>query len=320
MQKLMPKRVEKTFQGSMTTITQKIKELITTELNNTVKKHSTGTRKAKILAVCSQKGGVGKTTTAVNLSSALVKFYNKKVLVTDLDPQGHVEKSLSALIEEGVDYKPLSDILLARHGQILDGVVKTKHENLHITPGDKTLYETEGQLASKIGRELILFNSFEAAKTHYDYIIIDCPPNLGNLTVNALCAADYVVIPCEMSVLAFEGVSDLLETVATINQRLNKKLKILGVLFTRVDGRNISMNSLVEDNMRKMFKGKIFKSQVAVNTDLNKSQLEGEPIFDYAPHSTGAANYKTLAGEIINRVGEVKNKAAKTSSDPAVLN
>lgn len=297
----------------MTTITQKIKDLINTEINAKITPHLTGNRKAKVIAVCSQKGGVGKTTTAVNLSSALVKFYHKKVLVTDLDPQGHVEKSLNALIDEGIDYTPISDILMAKHGQILDGIVKTKKENLHITPGDKTLYETEGQISSKLGREFILINSFEVAKTHYDYIIIDCPPNLGNLTVNALCAADYVVIPCEMSVLAFEGVSDLLETVATINHRINKRLKILGVLFTRVDGRNVAMNKLVEENMRKMFKGKVFKSQVAVNTDLNKSQLEGEPIFDYAPNSSGANNYESLAGEIIKRVGERKAKGTNKS-------
>ncbi|OVE82289.1 hypothetical protein BVY03_01290 [bacterium K02(2017)] len=270
-----------------------------------------GNKKAKIIAVCSQKGGVGKTTTAVNLSSALATFYDSKVLVTDLDPQGHIEKSLNSTIEEGIDYAPLSEILMAKNGQIIDGIVKTSNENLHLTPGDKNLYETEGQLANKLGREFILINSFELAKTHYDYIIIDCPPSLGNLTVNALCAADYVIIPCEMSVLGFEGVTDLLETVATINQRLNKKLKILGVLFTRVDKRNMAMNKLVAENMHKLFKGKVFKSQVYINTDLNKSQFEGESIFEFSPRSSGAKNYKGLAEEIVNRVNRKKNTNPK---------
>jgi len=286
----------------MSSITQKLKELINAEIAPQHQYQKMGSHKAKIIAVCSQKGGVGKTTTAVNLSSALVKFYKKKVLITDLDPQGHVEKSLNSIIEEGIDYKPLSDIFLTKHAQILDGVIKTKNENLHITPGDKTLYETEGQISAKLGREFILTHAYQVAKTHYDYIIIDCPPNLGNLTINALSSADYVLVPCEMSVLAFEGVSDLLETVETINQHINKRLKILGVLFTRVDKRNLSMNKLVEENMRKLFKGKIFKSQVYINTDINKSQFEGASIFDFAPRSTGAINYKSLADEVMEKV------------------
>jgi len=293
-------------------LTQKIKELIDTEIHKAVNQYPRGKRKAKIIAICSQKGGVGKTTTAVNLSSALVKFHDKKVLVTDMDPQGHVEKSLASMIEEGIDYTPLSEILMAKRGEMLEGIVKTNYENLHITPGDRTLYETEGQLASKLGREFILTNSLEIAKTHYDYIVIDCPPNLGNLTINALCSADYVVIPCEMSVLAFEGVSDLLETLETISHRLNKGLKILGVLFTRVDGRNIQMNELVEENMHQYFKGKIFKNKIAVNTDLNKAQLEGEPVFDYAPSSTGSTNYKALSNEIVKKLGGKRKSKSKS--------
>ncbi|MBU0506616.1 ParA family protein [bacterium] len=286
-------------------ITETIKDLIQAELGQN-QQYAKGKKHAKIIAVCSQKGGVGKTTTAVNLGSALVKFFNKRVLLTDLDPQGHVEKSLSSIVEEGIDYSPMSEILMAKHGEILDGVVKTSDENLHITPGDKALYETEGQLASKLGREFILQNTFSMAKTHYDFIIIDCPPNLGNLTINALCAADYAVIPCEMSVLAFEGVNDLVDTLETIKTRLNKKLQVLGVLFTRVDGRNITMNELVETNMKKQFKGKIFRSKITVNTALNKAQLEGEPVFDFAPTSSGAVNYEALAKEIVKKVNPEK--------------
>jgi chromosome partitioning protein len=291
-------------------LTETIKDLIQAELGQT-QQYAKGKKRAKIIAVCSQKGGVGKTTTAVNLGSALVKFFDKRVLLTDLDPQGHVEKSLSSIVEEGIDYSPMSEILLSKHGEILDGVVKTSDENLHITPGDKGLYETEGQLASKLGREFILQNTFSLAKTHYDYIIIDCPPNLGNLTINALCAADYAVIPCEMSVLAFEGVNDLVETLETIKMRLNKKLQVLGVLFTRVDGRNTTMNDLVETNMKKHFKGKIFRSKITVNTALNKAQLEGEPVFDFAPTSSGSTNYQALAKEIVTRVSKGKGKSVR---------
>jgi chromosome partitioning protein len=297
-------------------IADRIKNLVIAETRSPKKKNAKSSPRAKIIAICSQKGGVGKTTTAVNLGSALAKFHNKKVLVTDLDPQGHVEKSLGSTVNEGVDYTPLSRVLIDKKSELLDAVVKTNNERLHITPGDKTLYETEGALTAKIGREFILTNSLDSARSQYDFIIIDCPPNLGNLTLNALCAADYVLVPCEMSVLAFEGVSDLLSTLDTVTERLNPELKVLGVLFTRVDGRNITMNKLVEDNMTKQFKGQIFRSKIAVNTDLNKAQLEGCSVFDFAPSSSGSSNYKDLSSEILKRLAHkpASRAAAKRTS------
>lgn len=259
-------------------------------------------KQAKIIAICSQKGGVGKTTTAVNLSAALAKFHNKKVLTVDLDSQGHVEKSLGAIIPDGVEYKPLSTTLTEKKGNVLASIIKTESNYLHITPGDKALSEAEGVLASKIGREFMLAQCLAEAKQLYDFIILDCPPNLGNLTLNALCAADFAVVPCEMSVLAFEGVADLLDTIDVVNERLNKALRVLGVVFTRVDGRNSTMNALVEENLKNYFKGNIFKTRVAVNTDLNKAQLEGCSVFDFAPSSTGALNYSSLTNEILKNI------------------
>jgi len=256
-------------------LTEKIKELISTDALQMADKLTKGEKKAKVIAICSQKGGVGKTTTAVNLASALSQLHHKKVLIVDLDPQGHVEKSLGSLIPDGMEYTPMSATLLAKKGNIIDSVIQTELELLSITPGDRALYETEGALASKIGREFILATALKVARTRFDFIILDCPPNLGNLTINALCAAEYLVIPCEMSVLAFEGVTDLLDTLDTVNERLNKNLKVLGVVFTRVDGRNITMNDLVEENLKNYFQGSIFKARIAVNTDLNKAQLDG---------------------------------------------
>ena len=279
-------------------LADRLKDLITPE----IKDLSKGSRDAIIVSICSQKGGVGKTTTAVNLGTALAKFHNKKVLVCDLDPQGHVEKSLGAIIPDGVEYTPLSRILAAKKGNVLDSVIKTQLPHFDLTPGDKALVETESILAAKIGKEFILSRALESARSLYDFIIFDCPPSLGNLTINALCASNYAVVPCEMSVLAFEGVSDLLETVELVNERLNKELKILGVLFTRVDGRNITMNDVIENNMKKYFNGRIFKSQVAVNTAINKAQLDGRPVFDFDPSSTGSQNYQALADEILTRV------------------
>ncbi|MBX7148813.1 ParA family protein [bacterium] len=293
-------------------ITEKIKELINQEISKNSVGQTEGNKKAKVIAICSQKGGVGKTTTAVNLGAALSQFHKKRILVVDLDPQGHVEKSLGAIIPEGVEYTPLSSILIAKKGNILDSVIKTDINSFHITPGDKALYETEGVLTTKIGRELILSQSLKLARTHYDYIILDCPPNLGNLTINALCASDYAIVPCEMSVLAFEGVTDLLESLEMINERLNPKLKVLGVLFTRVDGRNITMNELVEQNLKSFFKGNIFKSRITVNTDLNKAQLEGRPVFDYSPSSTGSNNYQHFADELLKQIAGRKTKEARS--------
>jgi chromosome partitioning protein len=278
-------------------LTGRLKDIISAEKSG----HHLGQRKAKVISIISQKGGVGKTTTSVNLGSILNNYHNKKVLVCDFDPQGHVEKSLGNLVPDGVEYTPLSKILTQKNGNILDCIVTTDMEDFHLTPGDRNLAETEGILASKIGKEFIFQTALAVAKTHYDYILIDCPPSLGNLTLNALVASDYVLIPCEMSVLAFEGVSDLLDTLDVVNDRLNKKLKVLGLLFTRVDGRNISMNDLITKNMKKYFNGKIFKTMITVNTDLNKAQLEGIPIFRFAPSCSGSKNYRSLAEEVLKR-------------------
>lgn len=284
-------------------IAEKLKDLIL--INGP--QYELGEHHAQILSICSQKGGVGKTTTAVNLGAALTHFYGKKVLVIDLDPQGHVEKSLGAMINDGIEYTPLSKILETKGSNVLDAVIKTDLENFHLTPGDRSLIESESILATRIGKEFIIKSALKTAKTHYDFIIFDCPPSLGNLTLNALVASDYVVIPCEMSVLAFEGVTDLLDTLQEVTERVNKELKVLGVLFTRVDGRNLNMNELIVANMKKFFNGQIFKTQVAINTAINKAQLEGRPVFHFAPSSTGAINYEALAGEVIERLEKLSD-------------
>ncbi len=282
----------------MPSITDKLKDLIL--VNGSA--HERGDRQAQVIAICSQKGGVGKTTTAVNLGTSLAYYHGKQVLVIDLDPQGHVEKSLGAIVSDGIEYTPLSKVLESRRGNIMDAVIKTDLENFHLTPGDKALVQTESVLASRIGKEFILKTAIETARTHYDVILLDCPPSLGNLTLNGLVAADYVLIPCEMSVLAFEGVTDLLETLREVSERLNPSLDVLGVLFTRVDGRNVMMNQLILDNMKRFFNGKILKTNVAINTALNKAQLEGKPVFNFAPQSSGATHYHSLSDEVIHRL------------------
>ena len=287
----------------MPSIADKLKDLIL--VNGTP--YEQGDREAQVIAICSQKGGVGKTTTAVNLGTSLAYYHGKQVLVIDLDPQGHVEKSLGAIVGDGIEYTPLSKILEARRSNLMDAIIKTDLDNFHLTPGDKALVQTESVLASRIGKEFILKTALETARTHYDIILFDCPPSLGNLTLNGLVAADYVLIPCEMSVLAFEGVTDLLETLREVTEKLNPTLDILGVLFTRVDGRNLTMNQLILDNMKRFFNGKILKSQVAINTALNKAQLEGKPVFNFAPSSSGATHYHSLADEVVHRLKNANN-------------
>ncbi len=302
----------------MSLLTDKIKELISVENRSTFGSHDSSNKKATIVSICSQKGGVGKTTTSVNLGSALAKFHHKKILIADLDPQGHVEKSIGSIIPEGVEYTPLSAILTTKKGNILDAVVHTEFDKLWITPGDKNLYETEGLLSTKIGKEFILDEAFKHARSHYDFIFLDCPPNLGNLTLNALVASDYALVPCEMSVLAFEGVNDLFETLETVHERLNKKLQLLGVLLTRVDVRNSAMNRVIEENLNSYFKGKILKTQIFINTALNKAQLDGRPIFDYAPSSSGSANYQTLADEFLKKIKKLSQFVGSHQGNHAV--
>lgn len=305
----------------MSLLTDKIKQLLTIETTEVLSNLDKGKKKAVVISICSQKGGVGKTTTAVNLSTALVKFFGKKVLVLDLDPQGHVEKSLGALIPEGVEYSPMSTILSHKKGDVMAGVIPTELENFYISPGDKTLYETESLLATKIGKEFILQDALKAARTQFDFIFFDCPPNLGNLTLNALVSSDYCLVPCEMSVLAFEGVNDLVETLETVNERLNKRLRILGVLFTRVDGRNINMNQVIESNIKNVFRGKVFKTQIGINTALNKAQLEGLPVFDSHGNSSGAVDYQGLADELLKKLKRMSHSAGSSSaSDSKAMN
>lgn len=265
-----------------------------------------GGRQAKVISISNQKGGVGKTTTSVNLGAGLALFHQKKVLIVDMDAQGHVGTSLHHVASNG---RGIGQVLGAGNGSIMDVIVPTEVPQLDMTPSDHSLLEAESQLAGKIGREFILRKALTRARTYYDFILIDCPPNLGNLTVNAYVASDYLLIPCDLSALALEGMEGILDVVDTVNFRLNHPLRILGVLTTRVDRRNLVMNEAVLARLKEAFSDKLFRTQISVNTDLNKAQLTGKPIFMVARSSAGARDYQDLADELIERLDRVPDSS-----------
>ena len=257
---------------------------------------------ARIIAVTNQKGGVGKTTTAVNVSACLAEA-GKKSLIIDLDPQGNATSGL------GVDKTTLDggtyDALIGNR-TINDIIVSTDIKRLFVAPATMDLAGATVELVNLEEREYILQKALQGVVTpkgkDFDYIIIDCPPSLDLLTVNALVAADFVLIPVQCEFYALEGLAQLTETIRRISADMNRRLSVLGLLLTMYDGRtNLSLQ--VADEVRKYFKDRVFNTIIPRNVRLGEAPSFGEPITTYAPSSKGAAVYKKLAREVIKRVG-----------------
>ena len=261
-----------------------------------------GSRDAVVVSVCAQKGGVGKTTTAVNLACALASFHRREVLLVDMDSQAHVASSLHRVLHRD-GAVTLSEILLGKRRDLMEIVQPTDVAGLQVTPSDKALNETESIIGARIGKEFLLRQALRVARTHFDVVVIDCPPNLGNLTLNALLASHYLLVPCDMSVLSLEGVHDLVETIDTVGERLGHALELLGLLRTRVDRRNRQMNETIQRILERDFGEHLMETHIPINTALGKAQLGGRPVFDAAPDSTGAAAYRALAEEVARRLG-----------------
>ncbi|HME42334.1 MAG TPA: ParA family protein [Syntrophorhabdales bacterium] len=247
----------------------------------------------KIVAVVNQKGGVGKTTTSINLSAAL-SMKGKKVLLIDLDPQAH---STIGLGIEPTNFKiAINDVLVSKKN-IKDAVLPTGVKNLYLVPSQLRLDRAEQQLAPELFRETFLFKAIKALD--YDFIIIDCRPTLGTLTINALYACNFIIIPCEVGRYALEGFSDLLETVDNVkNSNMGEKEKFIRILITKYDSRNKVSNDWVWQQLEP-YKSLMFKTLIRKNEALNQAHMAQEPIFMYKDDSLGAEDYKQLCEEFL---------------------
>jgi chromosome partitioning protein len=255
---------------------------------------------AKVIAIANQKGGVGKTTTAVNLSSCLA-YKGKKVVIIDIDPQGNTTSGLG--IDKNVIEKSTYDIII-NDEEIERALIKTVIENLFICPSNINLVGAEVELVSVISRETRLKTALRDIKEKYDFILIDCPPSLGLLTLNALTAADTILVPIQCEYYALEGLSQLMNTVKLVQKHLNPSLDVEGVVLTMFDARTNLSIQVVED-VKKYFKNKVYRTVIPRNVRLSEAPSFGLPIILYDPKSKGAECYLELAQEVIDYSEEV---------------
>jgi len=266
---------------------------------------------ASVIAVVNQKGGVGKTTTTVNLSASLA-LKGLKVLVVDLDPQGNCSSSF------GVEKETLSRHayhLLLGHATLADVEVGTALENLSLIPTNTDLAGAEIELVSEMGRESRLKEALEAHLERYDVILMDCPPSLGLITLNALTASDGVLVPLQCEYFALEGVSQLLRTLELVQARINPRVALLGVILTMFDRRN-KLTFQVQEEVEAFFGEAVFGAVIPRNVRLSESPSHGKPVALYDPSSSGAKAYDALSEEFIERClpAFAKTRAKSTKS------
>lgn len=255
---------------------------------------------ASIIAMCNQKGGVGKTTSTINIGASLAAF-GRKVLLVDLDPQGALSAGL------GISHDELDvtvyNLLVDSSASILDAIHSSPVDGLDVVPANIDLSAAEIQLVNEVGREQALARALRPVMRDYDFIIVDCQPSLGLLTVNALSCADSVIIPVESEYFSLRGLALLMDTVDKVRDRLNFKLEVLGILVTMFDRRTLHAREVME-RLVEAFGDKVFDSVITRTVRFPETSVAGEPINTWAPSSSGAVQYSNLAKEVIERVAQ----------------
>lgn len=256
----------------------------------------------KIISLANQKGGVGKTTTTVNLGTILAKR-GKKVLLIDADPQGNATSGLG--VEKEVEYSTYD--ILVNDAKIQDAIQDTIIKNLKVCPANMSLAGAEVELVSMMSREQRLKEKLDEVKDYFDYILIDCPPSLGLITLNAFTASNSVLIPVQCEYFALEGLGQLINTINLVKKHLNKEIQIEGALLTMYDIRTNLSNQVVKE-VKKYFENKVYKTVIPRNVRLSEAPSYGMPITEYDPRSKGAKSYTKFAKEFL-KINEEEKKA-----------